>query len=91
MKELKKKLMKMFCPSGKTLAGYAADGIAGAVNSSKEETRSKVAKYAAYAQEATRIANRLSERVNDGTIDSKEAKDLQEMLTPVFDKLLALV
>ena len=84
-------LVKLLCPSGETLAGYAADGIAKSVNNSKEEVRMKVAKYATYAQEATRIANRLSEMVNDGTIDATETKDLQAMLTPVFEKVLALV
>ena len=84
-------LMKMFCPSGETLAGYAADGIAKSVNNSKEEVRAKIAKYSAYAQEATRIANTLSGMVTDGQMDTAETKALQEMLTPLFEKALALV
>ena len=84
-------LMKLICPSGATLAGYAAGGIAKSVNSSKEEAKAKIAKYSAYAQEATRIANTLSGMVTDGNIDTVEKKALKEMLTPLFDKALALV
>lgn len=83
-------LIKLICPSGSTLAGYAADGIAKSVNNSKEEVKEKVAKYAAYAQEATRIANTLSGMVTDGAMDKQETAALKEMLTPLFDKLLAL-
>ena len=36
-------LMKLICPSGKTLAGYASGGIAKSVNASKEEAKTKVA------------------------------------------------
>ena len=84
-------LMKLVCPSGDTLAGYAADGIAKAVNSSKEDTRQKVAKYAEYAKNVTAIANRLSEMVVDGSIDKTETETLHGMLTPIFEKVLALV
>lgn len=84
-------LMKLICPSGKTLAGYAAGGITKSVNSSKEDAKAKIAKYAAYAQEATRIANTLSGMLADGNIDTAETDALKEMLTPLFDKALALV
>ena len=85
---MKKWLMKAFCPSAETLAGYAANGIAGAVNASKSETKAKVAKVAAYAAAATEIANRLAKMVEDGSIDDMEAKDLKIMLTPTFDAAL---
>ena len=84
-------LMKLLCPSGATLAGYAADGIAKSVNSSKDKAKAKIAKYSAYAQEATRIANTLSGMLADGNIDTAETDALQEMLTPLFEKALALV
>ena len=84
-------LMKLFCPSGATLAGYAAGGIAKSVNSSKDEAKAKIAKYSAYAQEATRIANTLSGMLADGNIDTAETEALKAMLTPLFEKALALV
>lgn len=84
-------LVKLFCPSAGTLAGYAAKGIADSVNSSREEARAKIARYSAYAQDATRIANTLSGMLADGQIDKTESTALQEMLTPLFEKALALV
>ena len=83
-------LMKLLCPSGATLAGYAADAFAKSNNSSKDETKAKIAKYAAYAHEATRIANTLSGMLSDGNIDKTETAALKEMLTPLFEKALAL-
>ena len=83
-----KKLAKMFCPGAATLAGYAAEGIAKAVNNSKEDTKAKVAAIAAKAREATELANRLAKMIEDGTIDEIEKKTLQGMLTPYFDTAL---
>ena len=84
-------LVKLVCPSASTLAGYAADGIAKTVNNSKEEVRFRIAKYAAMAATATQIANKLSNMASDGEIDKTEASELQAMLTPLFDSVLALV
>ena len=84
-------LIKLVCPSGETLAGYAAEGVAKSVNSSSDNVREKIAKYSAYANEATRIANTLTGMVVDGEIKPDETEALKEMLTPLFDKLLALV
>lgn len=84
-------LMKLICPSGATLAGYAADGIAEAFNKSNDELRVKVSKYATYAKEVTRISDTLTGMVVDGNIDKEETEALKEMLTPLFEKALALV
>ena len=84
-------LINIICPSGETLAGYAAEGIAKSVNSSSDDVRGKIAKYSAYANEATRIANTLTGMVVDGKLDKAETETLQEMLTPLFTKLLAFV
>lgn len=83
--------MKLICPSGATLAGYAADGIAEAFNKSNDELRVKVSKYATYAKEVTRISDTLTGMVVDGNIDKEETEALKEMLTPLFEKALALV
>ena len=84
-------LIKLICPSGETLAGYAAEGIAKSVNSSIADVSNKIAKYSAYANEATRIANTLTGMGVDGKLDKAETEALKEMITPLFDKLLALV
>ena len=84
-------LVKLICPSADTLAGYAADGIAKSVNSSKEEVKAKVAKYATYAESVTQIANTLAAMAKDGSLDKTETAERQRMLTPLFAKVLALV
>jgi len=84
-------IVKLLCPSGATLAGYAADGIAEAFNKSNDELRVKVSKYATYAKEVTRISDTLTGMVVDGNIDKVETEALKEMLTPLFEKALALV
>ena len=81
-------LKKKLCPSGRTLAGYAADGIQRTVNGTTSETKARVARLATYATDATRIANRLSVMVADGTIDQLERDQLQELLTPIFEGAL---
>lgn len=43
-----KKILKLFLPSNKKIAGYAADGIAKAINS-QTERESQIAKYAKLA------------------------------------------
>lgn len=84
-------LVKMFCPSAKTLAGYAADAIAKSVNESSADVKERVAKYAMYAAEATDVANTLVQMAKDGDISKTDRDALQAMLAPLFDKVLALV
>ena len=84
-------LIKKFIPGANKLAGYAAEGIAKAVNSSNADTKAKVGKVAAAAETATNVANQLSRMLNDGTINAAEEKELQAMLTPLFAKMLELV
>ena len=84
-------LIKLICPSAETLAGYAAEGIAKYANDSAEDTKAKVAKYAAYAESVTQIANTLAAMAKDGSLDKTETAELQRMLTPLFAKVLELV
>lgn len=85
------KVAKWFIPGASKLAGYAAEGIAKAVNSSKDDTKAKVGKVAAAAETATNVANQLARMLNDGTINAAEEKELQAMLTPMFAKVLELI
>lgn len=84
-------LIKKLIPGPSKLAGYAAGGIAKAVNGSRDEVKEKVAAVARMAENATNIANQLSRMVMDGEINEMEAKDLQAMLTPLFEKVLGLI
>ena len=88
---MKKLLMKLFCPSADSLAGYAADAIQKSVNASSEDVKFTVAKYSAYAYTASEIANKLSAMTKDGRIDAMERDELVKMLAPLFEKALALV
>ena len=84
-------LAKKLMPGGKTLAGYAADGIAKSVNECGADTRAQVAKYATFAREATSIANRLAAMVDDGEINAVERDELAKLLAPMFDKMEGLL
>lgn len=86
-----KAIAKMFMPGAKTLAGYAADGIAKAVNESKDETRAKVSKVATVALVASDIAGQLSRIVEDGQIDKLERDAIAALVEPIFQKVLELV
>lgn len=86
-----KTIVKWLCPSGETLAGYAAEGIAKSVNDSSEDVRLKVAKYATYANEVSEIAEKLSAMAIDGKICENETEELKKMITPIFEKVLELV
>lgn len=80
-----------FVANANKLAKYAARAIAKAVNSSKDDTKAKVAKYSQMAETATNVANQLSRMLTDGTIDEMEEENLQAMLTPLFAKVMELV
>ena len=84
-------LIKLLYQSGETLADYAAEGIVQAFNKSTDDLRIKVAKSSAYSQGATRIANTLTGSLADGQVYKARVEALQHTLTPLFDKLLALV
>lgn len=84
-------LMRKFMPSAEQLAGYAADGIQKSVNGTDEDVRELVARYASYAEVATRTSNKLAAMVQDGTIDDAERDALRDMLTPAFERVLLLV
>lgn len=86
-----KAIAKLFIPSGSTLAGYAADGVAKAVNTSKDATKDRVQKIAGYANEVAAISAKLSAMALDGTIDTTETAELKKMMTPMFDKVLELI
>ncbi|MBQ1429549.1 MAG: hypothetical protein IIZ06_07760 [Kiritimatiellae bacterium] len=88
---MKKWLVKLLMPSGKTLAGLAADGISKAVNESGADTREKVAKFSRYAETVTSVAYTLSHMVEDGNISKLERDALVEMLTPTFEKIAGLL
>lgn len=86
-----KALLRWFSPSPSAVAGLAADQIQRRVNSATDGRETVVAKYAAISAEASANATKLSEIMADGRIDDNEKKQLATMLTPLFEKMLAIV
>jgi len=86
-----KTLLKWFSPSASAVADLAAGSIQRSVNSATEGREAVVAKYAAIAAEASAVATRLSDIMADGKIDDDEKKQLAAMLTPLSEKILAIV
>ena len=73
------------------LSSYAADGIQRGVNGTKEETAATIAKYATITNEMAELAKSISAMLTDGRIDDVERDTLQEMLEPLFAKVMELV
>ena len=82
-------LIKLVMPSAKTLSGYAADGIAKAVNESGKTDA--IAKYSLMLQTAATNIASVNEMLVDGKIDPTETKRIAEMLTPAIDNILKMI
>ena len=83
-----KRLIKMFVPSPATLAKMASKQIQAAVNGSqKGSTIAKCANIAAYA---TEIQKFVSDTLLDGKVSDEEAKQVEEKLVPLFEKVVEL-
>ena len=83
-----KAIIKLFMPSPKTLANMAAKQIQTAINgSSKADTIAKCASIASYA---TDIQKFVSDTLMDGKVSDAEAKQVEEKLIPLFEKVVEL-
>lgn len=82
-------LLKLFMPSADTLAKVAAEGIQKAVNNSGKED--VIAKYGTLADKAAETAKIFTDMAKDGRLDTAETEALQEMLKPVFAKVLEVI
>lgn len=78
-------LLKLFMPSAESLASYAAEAIAKAVNNA--ECKDQIGKYATIADQATDIQKWLTQMLADGKIDQLEQADISAKLVPLFDKI----
>ena len=81
-----KRLMKMFVPSPETLAKMAAKQIQDAVNSCQKGDT--IAKCANIAASVTDIQKFVSETLLDGKVSDEEAKQVEEKLVPLFEKVI---
>ena len=83
-----KRLMKMFVPSPQTLAKMASKQIQDAVNESgKADT---IARCAGIASSVTDIQKFVSDTLLDGKVSDEEAKQVEEKLVPLFEKVIEL-
>ena len=83
-----KTLIKLFMPSPQTLANMAAEKIQKAVNeSNKADTIAKCANIASYA---TDIQKFVSDTLMDGKVSDDEAKQVEDKLIPLFEKVVEL-
>lgn len=81
-----KTLIKMFMPKPATLAKMAARKLQKAVNESdKAEMIAKCANIASYA---TDIQKFVSDTLLDGKVSDDEAKQVEEKLVPLFEKVV---
>lgn len=81
-----KTLIKLFMPSPQNLANMAAEKIQKAVNeSNKAEMIAKCASIASYATDVQRF---VSDILLDGKVSDAEAKQVEEKLVPLFEKVV---
>ena len=83
-----KAIIKLFMPSPRALANMAAKQIQAAINNSqKADTIAKCASIAAYA---TEIQKFVSDTLLDGKVSDEEAKQAEDKLVPLFEKVIEL-
>lgn len=88
MNSLIKRLVMMLVPSPQALANMAAKQIQAAINNSqKADTIAKCASIAAYA---TEIQKFVSDMLLDGKVSDEEAKQAEDKLVPLFEKVVQL-
>lgn len=84
-----KAILKFFLPKASTFATIASESICKNVNATNKADI--IAKYTSYAEDITKIQAQLVEWLKDGTLDKKEEKEIAELLTPVFQKMIDLI
>ena len=85
---LLKRLIKTFMPSPQTLAEMAAKQIQDAINGC--QTAETIAKCANIAAAVTDIQKFVSDTLLDGKVSDDEAKQVEEKLVPLFEKVIEL-
>ena len=83
-----KRLIKTFMPKPETLANMASKQIQKAVNESNKAQI--IAKCAGIASSITDIQKFISDTLIDGKISDAEAKQVEEKLFPLFEKVVQL-
>ena len=83
-----KAIIKLFMPSPQKLAKMASKRIQDAVNESNKAAA--ISKCAGIAASLTDIQKFVSETLLDGKVSDAEAKQVEEKLVPLFEKVIEL-
>lgn len=83
-----KTLIKIFMPSPQKLAKMASKQIQDAVNGCQKAEM--IAKCASIASSMTDIQKFVSDTLLDGKVSDEEAKQVEEKLVPLFEKVIEL-
>ena len=85
-----KKIIKIFMPNSKKIAGYAAEKIANAINS-QTEREAQIAKYAKLADQFTDYQKFVTQILTDGRISDCEKEQIAQKILPVVEYVMGLV
>ena len=85
-----KKIIKIFLPNSKKIAGYAAEKVANAINS-QTEREAQIAKYAKLADQFTDYQKFVTQILTDGKISDSEKEQIAQKLLPVVEYVMGLV
>lgn len=83
-----KAIIKLFMPKPATLAKMASKQIQDAVNGCQKGEM--IAKCAGIAASLTDIQKFVSDTLLDGKVSDEEAKQVEEKLVPLFEKVIEL-
>ena len=83
-----KAIIKLFMPSPQSLAKMASKQIQDAVNSCQKGQT--IAKCANIAASVTDIQKFVSDTLLDGKVSDEEAKQAEDKLVPLFEKVIEL-
>ena len=83
-----KRLIKTFMPSPATLAKMASKQIQTAINDCQKGAT--IAKCANIASSVTDIQKFVSDTLIDGKVSDAEAKQVEDKLVPLFEKVVEL-
>lgn len=83
------KILKMFIPSSKKLAGYAAEGLQRCINSSQKEA--EIAKWSQLADKFTEYQAFVTRILTDGKISDDEKDEIAVKLEPLMAYLKELI
>lgn len=81
--------IKLLLPSAETVSKMVADTIAKQINELNREEQ--ISQYAKYADDWTKIQDKIVKLLADGKIDDEEKKQISAMIEPIATKILEAI